>query len=207
MVHIAAKRAAWPIGTALAERRAEVFCAVGIRPMRPAARDSTSLPRWSSRLRTRRWSRSARAASTISTTTPRATVSSRAFAPTSVLPAATGLPLIVHTRDAGGRTPWPCSRPRWQEGPFTGVIHCYSSSRRLAERAVCDRLPSRHRRHRHLQEVRGAARDPPRHTAEPAAAGDRRALSGAGPDAVAGPTSRPIRRTSPRCWLRYGVCR
>jgi TatD DNase family protein len=32
MVHIAAKRGGWPIGTALAERRPEVFCAVGIHP-------------------------------------------------------------------------------------------------------------------------------------------------------------------------------
>ena len=32
MVHIAAKRAGWPVGIALAERRPEVFCAVGVHP-------------------------------------------------------------------------------------------------------------------------------------------------------------------------------
>ena len=32
MVHIAAKRAGWPVGIALAERRPEIFCAVGIHP-------------------------------------------------------------------------------------------------------------------------------------------------------------------------------
>ena len=47
----------------------------------------------------------------------------------------TGLPLVVHTRDADDDT-MALLEAEMGQGPFTGVIHCYSSSRRLAERAV-----------------------------------------------------------------------
>jgi len=47
----------------------------------------------------------------------------------------TGLPLVVHTRDADDDT-MALLEAEMEVGPFTGVIHCYSSSRRLAERAV-----------------------------------------------------------------------
>jgi TatD DNase family protein len=46
-----------------------------------------------------------------------------------------GLPLVVHTRDADDDTAAILDE-EMRAGPFTGVIHCYSSSRRLAERAV-----------------------------------------------------------------------
>lgn len=46
-----------------------------------------------------------------------------------------GLPLVVHTRDADDDTMELLER-RMAERPFTGVIHCYSSTPRLAERAV-----------------------------------------------------------------------
>ncbi|MFP4126841.1 MAG: TatD family hydrolase [Alphaproteobacteria bacterium] len=48
---------------------------------------------------------------------------------------ASGLPLIVHTRDADADTA-AILADEMGRGPFTGVIHCYSSSRALAERAV-----------------------------------------------------------------------
>jgi TatD DNase family protein len=47
----------------------------------------------------------------------------------------TGLPLIVHTRDADDDTA-SILEQEMAAGPFTGVVHCFSSSRRLAERAV-----------------------------------------------------------------------
>lgn len=46
-----------------------------------------------------------------------------------------GLPLVVHTRDADGDTA-AILEEEMRAGPFTGVVHCYSSSRELAERAV-----------------------------------------------------------------------
>jgi TatD DNase family protein len=48
---------------------------------------------------------------------------------------ASGLPLIVHTRDADDDTAATLERAM-AEGTFTGVIHCYSSSPALAQRAV-----------------------------------------------------------------------
>ena len=47
----------------------------------------------------------------------------------------TGLPLIVHTRDADEDT-MAILEEEMAAGPYTGVIHCFSSGRGLAERAV-----------------------------------------------------------------------
>ncbi len=47
----------------------------------------------------------------------------------------TGLPLIVHTRDADEDT-MAILEEEMAVGPYTGVIHCFSSGRGLAERAV-----------------------------------------------------------------------
>ncbi len=47
----------------------------------------------------------------------------------------TGLPLIVHTRDADDDTAG-ILEEEYAKGAFRGVIHCFSTSRQLAERAV-----------------------------------------------------------------------
>jgi TatD DNase family protein len=47
----------------------------------------------------------------------------------------TGLPLIVHTRDADEDTA-AILEDEYAKGPFPGVIHCYSTGRDLAERAL-----------------------------------------------------------------------
>lgn len=47
----------------------------------------------------------------------------------------TGLPLVVHTREADADT-MDILEEEMARGPFTGVIHCFSSSRELAERAL-----------------------------------------------------------------------
>ncbi|MEQ8604080.1 MAG: TatD family hydrolase [Marivibrio sp.] len=48
----------------------------------------------------------------------------------------TGLPLIVHTRDADEDTIAILREEREAGGPFPGVIHCFSSSKWLGEEAV-----------------------------------------------------------------------
>lgn len=48
---------------------------------------------------------------------------------------ATGLPIIIHTRDADDDTAAMLAEAQGQ-GPITGVLHCFTSSRRLAERAL-----------------------------------------------------------------------
>ena len=47
----------------------------------------------------------------------------------------TGLPLIVHTRDADDDT-MDILEEEYEKGPFTGIIHCFSSSATLAQRAL-----------------------------------------------------------------------
>lgn len=47
----------------------------------------------------------------------------------------TGLPVIVHTRDADAET-GAILADEIGKGPFTGVIHCFSSGRGLAEKAL-----------------------------------------------------------------------
>ncbi len=46
-----------------------------------------------------------------------------------------GLPLIVHTRDADDDTAR-ILREEMEKGPYTGLIHCFSTSRQLAEAAL-----------------------------------------------------------------------
>jgi TatD DNase family protein len=48
---------------------------------------------------------------------------------------ATGLPLVVHTRDADEDTARILTE-EYAQGRFTGLIHCFSSSRELAEKAM-----------------------------------------------------------------------
>ncbi len=47
----------------------------------------------------------------------------------------TGLPLIVHTRDADRETA-EILEEEYQAGPYTGLIHCFSSGAEVAERAL-----------------------------------------------------------------------
>ncbi len=47
----------------------------------------------------------------------------------------TGLPLIVHTRDADDDTV-SILREEYDRGPFKGVIHCFSTSQELAEKTM-----------------------------------------------------------------------
>jgi TatD DNase family protein len=47
----------------------------------------------------------------------------------------TGLPLLVHTRDADGDTSDMLAE-EYRKGPFTGLIHCFSSSQQLADKAM-----------------------------------------------------------------------
>ena len=48
---------------------------------------------------------------------------------------ASGLPLIVHTRDADHDTA-SILRDEMEQGPFTGVIHCFTASEDFAEQAL-----------------------------------------------------------------------
>lgn len=135
MVHIAAKRSGWLVGLALAERRPEVFCAVGIHPHEAGSEgldDPGPLLELAGHAKVVAIGESGLDYFYDHAPRDRQLASFR----THVRAARqTGLPLIVHTRDADDDT-MDLLEAEMAAGAFTGVIHCYSSSRRLAERAV-----------------------------------------------------------------------
>ena len=91
----------------------------------------------------------------------------------------TGLPLIVHTRDADADTV-AILREEAREGAVAGVIHCFTAGPELAEAALELGFYIRVCRDRDLQEGRRVARDPAPGAAGASAGRDRRALPGAG---------------------------
>lgn len=135
MVHIAAKRAGWPVGIALAERRPEVFCAVGIHPHEAGTEgldDPGPLVELAAHARVVAIGESGLDYFYDHAPRDRQLASFRTHIQAA---RSTGLPLVVHTRDADDDT-MTLLEAEMEAGPFTGVIHCYSSSRGLAERAV-----------------------------------------------------------------------
>lgn len=135
MVHIAARQAGWPVGLALAERRPEVVCAVGVHPHEAGKEgldDPDPLVELARHPRVVAIGESGLDYFYDFSPRDRQATSFR----THVRAAReTGLPLVVHTRDADEDTIRLLEEEMGQ-GPFTGVVHCYSSSRWLGERAV-----------------------------------------------------------------------
>jgi TatD DNase family protein len=135
VVHIAAKREGWPAGIALAERHPEVLCAVGVHPHEAGAEGLDDPgPLLALALHPRVVAIGESGLDYFYDLSPRdrQAASFRAHVRASQT---TGLPLVVHTRDADDDT-MAILEQGMEEAPFTGVVHCYSSSRRLAERAV-----------------------------------------------------------------------
>ena len=135
MVHIAAKRSGWPVGIALAERRPEVWCAVGVHPHEAGTEgldDPAPLIELAAHPRVVAIGESG--LDFFYDLSPRDRQHS-SFRTHIAAARDTGLPLVVHTRDADDAT-MDLLEAEMGQGAFTGVIHCYSSSRRLAERAV-----------------------------------------------------------------------
>ncbi len=119
---------------------------------------------------------------------------------------ATGLPLVIHTREADDD----CGRILEEEaakGPFTAVLHCYTGGRELALKAVALGLYDRLHRHPDLQEVAGRCA-PSRPSCRPTvfwSKPTRRILRPASTAASA--TSRPMWSRPRRCWPKPAACR
>ncbi len=91
---------------------------------------------------------------------------------------ATGLPLVIHTRDADED----CGRILEDEvakGPFKAVLHCYTGGRELAMKAIGIGTVDLLHRHPDLQEVGCLARTGGRVAGRPHHGRDRCAVSGA----------------------------
>ncbi len=79
--------------------------------------------------------RSGRRGSIIITTAPRATSPNGCSAPISRAARKTGLPLVIHTRDADADMAAILAE-EMARGKFKALLHCFSSSRALAEKGV-----------------------------------------------------------------------
>lgn len=134
LVTIATRQAAWAAVVALTERHSGVFCALGIHPHEAGNEtlDDAGLTALAEHPKVVAVGetgldhhydlapRDAQAAS---------------FRRHIAVARATGLPLVVHTREADAAT-MDILEAEMAAGPFGGVIHCYSSGPDLARRAV-----------------------------------------------------------------------
>ena len=112
----------------------EVFCSVGTHPNHAQdereflAQEMVELAETSQSA-----SPSARPAST-TITSARRKRRSAGFAPTSPRPAS-GLPLVIHSRDSDADMA-DILEQEHAKSPFKALLHCFTSSRELAERAL-----------------------------------------------------------------------
>ena len=135
MVTIATRPSAWDAATALAERHESVTAALGVHPHH-AGEEGLEDP--APLLRATAHPRVVAIGETgldyFYDLAPRASQAA-SFRVHIAAARAAGLPLIVHTREADEDT-MAILEGEMAQGAFGGVIHCFSSSRRLAERAV-----------------------------------------------------------------------
>jgi TatD DNase family protein len=135
MVTIATRRASWDAVTALAERHERVVCALGVHPHEAGKEgldDPAPLLEAAAHPKVVGIGESGLDYFYDLAPRDRQAASFRAHIRAA---RSSGLPLIVHSRNADDDT-MAVLEQEMTAGPFTGVIHCYSSSRRLAERAV-----------------------------------------------------------------------
>ncbi len=135
MLTIGTTREGWPRAVAIAERHAEVWAAVGVHPHH-AGEEGLADP--APLVEAARHPRVVAIGETgldfYYDRAPR-DAQERSFRTHIEACRITGLPLVVHTRDADEATV-AVLEEEMARGPFRGVIHCFSSSRRLAERAL-----------------------------------------------------------------------
>jgi len=135
MLTISTRLDTFPAVRAIAERHANVWCSVGIHP-HEAAEQGQSTPDWlvqqAAHPKVIGIGESGLDYFYEHSPRPEQQTSFRAHIAAA---RATGLPLIVHTRDADEDTAAILAE-EMQHGPFTGLIHCFSSSLQLAEKAL-----------------------------------------------------------------------
>ncbi len=135
IVTIATRRQGWSEVEAIAERHAEVVCALGVHPHEAGAEGLESAHPLVEASRHPRVVAIGEAGLDYHYDRAPRDDQIRNFRAHIRAARETGLPLVVHTREADADTV-AILEEELKEGTFEGVIHCFSSSRWLAERAI-----------------------------------------------------------------------
>lgn len=135
MLSIATTLARAPAAVALAEAEAGVFCAVGVHPHHAAEEPDVTVADLVRLADHPRVVAIGEAGLDFHYDFSPREVQERSFRVHIAAARASGLPLIVHTREADAET-LAVLAEEMGKGAFAGVIHCFSSSRALAEGAV-----------------------------------------------------------------------
>ena len=185
---------------AVAEKFPDVWCSVGVHPHEA---EKELLDRCRRRCWPRppipRWWRSAKPGWIIITNIRRARRSSANFRAHIAAARKAGLPVIVHTRDADDDT-IAMLEDEMGKGAFTGLIHCFTGTQRLADAALALGLYISVSGIATFKNSGSPARCDQDRAAGPAAGGDRCAVPGAG--AAPGQDQRAglCRAYRQRCW-------
>lgn len=135
MVTIATRRSSWPGVVALTERHPSVVCALGVHPHHAGEEGlDDPVPLILAAAHPKVVAIGESGLDYFYDLAPRDRQAT-SFRTHIAAARATGLPLVVHTRDADGDTA-AILEDDMAKSTFTGVVHCYSSGRSLAERAV-----------------------------------------------------------------------
>lgn len=135
MVTIATRRESWNDVIALAERHPEVVCALGVHPHNAGSEGLADPEVLVEAARHPEVVAIGEAGLDYHYDFAPRDRQARNFRAHIAAARETGLPLVVHTREADADT-MTILEEEMRHGPFTGVIHCFSSGRELAERAV-----------------------------------------------------------------------
>jgi len=136
MVTISTRLSTFPAVRAIAEREPDVWCSVGVHPHEAGEEGvATSTPLVERAAHPKVVGIGETGLDYYYEHSPRA-AQQASFRAHIAAARETGLPLIVHARDADTDTIDILTEEHEAGGPFPGVIHCFTASRALAERAI-----------------------------------------------------------------------
>ena len=135
MLTISTKITEFPAVRAIAEGDPDIWCSVGIHPHEAAAEPETTAAQLTELARHPKVVGIGESGLDFYYEHSPCDRQAAVFRAHAAAARASGLPLIVHTRDADPET-IAILQEEAEEGPLTGVIHCFSTSRELAEKAI-----------------------------------------------------------------------
>ncbi len=135
MLTISTKITEFPLVRSIAESDPDIWCSVGIHPHEAAAEPDTAAAQLAELARHPKVIGIGETGLDFYYEHSPRDRQAEVFRAHAAAARATGLPLIVHTRDADPET-IRMLQEEVEKGPLTGVIHCFSTGRELAETAI-----------------------------------------------------------------------